>query len=307
MKRWDGRAGLLLPLAFLLPWTHSSLALTCGQRISATSQQDHNVSAIVGGESVDISEFPWHVGILIHGNPICGGSILNEWWILTASHCLDHINESNVEIMHGRDNLNKTQDLKYKKVDKIIIHPRFDSWLMDNDIALLLLKSPLNLSIDSVPICVSQVSNILAWDNCWVTGWGITNTKRLQSSKLQKVNVDLFRWDWCNNALPLITKNMLCAGTQDGGKDACQGDSGGPLVCNKKTNMTTWYQLGIVSWGVGCGRKDNPGVYTKLSKYLKWIRKKTKEAGKPYVFEEDSACSSPISCWAIVFLYFVMF
>lgn len=81
-----------------------------------------------------------------------------------------------MEIMHGRDDFNNTENLEYKKVDKLIMHPRFDSWLMDNDIALLLLESPLTLSIDTVPICVSEVSNILAWDNCWVTGWGITNT-----------------------------------------------------------------------------------------------------------------------------------
>ncbi|XP_040596620.1 serine protease 52 isoform X2 [Mesocricetus auratus] len=280
--------------------------VTCGQ-ISARSGQHRSVSEIVGGEPANISEFPWHVGIMELGNPVCGGSILSEWWILTAAHCFDHVNQSNLKIMHGRDDL--TEDLKYKKVDKIIMHSRFDSWLMDNDIALLLLKSPLNLSINTAPICISQVSNILAWDNCWVTGWGITNTtlETLQPSKLQKVNVNLLRWEWCYNALPLMTKNMLCAGAQVDGKDACQGDSGGPLVCHKKENMTTWYQLGIVSWGVGCGRKNFPGVYTKLSKYLKWIGKKTKEAGKPYVYVKDSAYSSPISCWAIMFLYFVMF
>uniref|UniRef100_A0A8C8VZS1 Serine protease 52 n=1 Tax=Peromyscus maniculatus bairdii TaxID=230844 RepID=A0A8C8VZS1_PERMB len=309
MKRWrDGRAGLLLPLAFLLPWARSSLALTCGQGISARSQPQYNVSAILGGEPVNILEFPWHVGIMSLGNHVCGGSILSEWWILTASHCFGQINNSNLEITHGRDDFKNTEDLTYKEVDKVIVHPSFDSWLLDNDIALLLLRSPLNLTVNSVPICVSEVSNVLAWDNCWVTGWGITNTSlvKVQPSKLQKVNVELFGWDWCGQVLPLLTKNMLCAGARDAGKDACQGDSGGPLVCNKKRNITTWYQLGIVSWGVGCGRKNVPGVYTKVSHYLEWIRKETAKAGKPYVYVEDSACSSPISCWPLVFLYFVM-
>ncbi|KAK7820726.1 hypothetical protein U0070_026270, partial [Myodes glareolus] len=253
---------------------------TCGQRISARSQQHHEVSAIVGGNPTHILDFPWHVGIMSLGN----------------------------HIMHGQDDFNNTENLKYKKVDKLIMHPRFDSWLMDNDIALLLLESPLNLSIDTVPICVSEVSNILAWDNCWVTGWGITNTSlvNIQPSKLHKVDVELLRWDQCGHLMPLVTKNVLCAAAQDAGKDACQGDSGGPLVCNKNRNRTTWYQLGIVSWGTGCGRKDIPGVYTKVSHYLKWIRKKTAEAGKPYVYVEDSACPLQISCWTIVFLYFMM-
>ena len=54
------------------------------------------------------------------------------------------------------------------------------------------------------------------------------------------------------------------------GKDSCGGDSGGPMVVRKPSG--SWYQAGIVSFGpkrCGIGR---PGVYTKVSKYLDWIR-----------------------------------
>lgn len=68
---------------------------------------------------------------------------------------------------------------------------------------------------------------------------------------------------------------MLCAGdTRSGGNqanlhDACQGDSGGPLVCMKDNRMTL---VGIISWGIGCGQKDVPGIYTKVTNYLDWIQ-----------------------------------
>ncbi|XP_031218430.1 serine protease 52-like isoform X2 [Mastomys coucha] len=262
----------------------------------------------MGGNPTNISEFPWHVGIMNHRNLLCGGSILSEWWVLSASHCFDQLNNSNLEVIHGRDDLS-TKEMKYHKVDKLILHPKFDDWLLDNDIALLLLKSPLNLSINRIPICTSEISDVQTWKNCWVTGWGITNISgiKTQPTKLQKVKVDLYRWDWCGYVLPLLTKNMLCAGTQNAGMDACQGDSGGALVCNKKRNIATWYQVGIVSWGMGCGKENLPGVYTKVSRYLKWITKQTAKAGKPYVYEQDTACPLVISCWVILFLYFVMF
>lgn len=72
---------------------------------------------------------------------------------------------------------------------------------------------------------------------------------------------------------------MLCAGdTRSGGNqanlhDACQGDSGGPLVCESDRHMTL---VGIISWGIGCGQKDVPGVYTKVANYLDWIQDTTR-------------------------------
>lgn len=73
-----------------------------------------------------------------------------------------------------------------------------------------------------------------------------------------------------------FTNRMLCAGnlSEDNRVDSCQGDSGGPLMCPKPSGH--WVILGITSWGYGCGRKDSPGVYTKVSKFVPWIKKVTK-------------------------------
>ncbi|XP_069872030.1 serine protease 52-like [Dipodomys merriami] len=307
MERWrERRAGLLLPVALLLPWAHSSLALKCGEKRNAKSEESI-VNAIIGGKPAHIADFPWQVGILTQGNHLCGGAILDEWWILTAAHCFQRTNISDLEIIHGIDDLN-TKDLKKEKVDKLIIHPFFNDWLMDNDIALVLLKAPLPLGVKRIPICLTEVTSPEKWSSCWVAGWGATgtDTTNFVSPKLRKVNLQLVEWSKCFHILPLITRNMVCAVSPEGGKDACQGDSGGPLVCHKKKNKTRWYQMGIVSWGIDCGKKKVPGVYTKVSNYLLWINQETTQAGKPYAHEPDSGCCLVLSPWAILFLYSVV-
>ena len=62
-----------------------------------------------------------------------------------------------------------------------------------------------------------------------------------------------------------IGEDILCAGVEEGGKDACQRDSGGPLVSEQGDG--TFPLVGVVSAGLGCARRNVPGLYTDVSKY----------------------------------------
>lgn len=70
------------------------------------------------------------------------------------------------------------------------------------------------------------------------------------------------------NANTAITQSMICAGESGGGKDTCQGDSGGPLFVKEGSSFV---QIGVVSFGVGCGRADFPGVYASVAYFRSWI------------------------------------
>nr|XP_020766101.1 serine protease 41-like [Odocoileus virginianus texanus] len=92
---------------------------------------------------------------------------------------------------------------------------------------------------------------------------------------LQEVQVSIINRSRCSYLFQQpyyhsnINYDMICAGSEDGNADSCKGDSGGPLVCEKNGR---WIQIGIVSWGVGCGRRNRPGVYTNVSLYFNWIQ-----------------------------------
>ncbi|ELW47048.1 Cytochrome P450 4V2 [Tupaia chinensis] len=94
---------------------------------------------------------------------------------------------------------------------------------------------------------------------------------------LQKVTIPLVTNEECQKRYRNyeVTKQMVCAGYKEGGKDACKGDSGGPLVCK---HNGIWQLVGITSWGEGCGAREKPGVYTKVAEYVDWILEKTQDS-----------------------------
>lgn len=91
---------------------------------------------------------------------------------------------------------------------------------------------------------------------------------KYSANRLNAVNVPIIDHKKCKKAYENLNDFMICAGYNDGGKDACQGDSGGPLICNGEL-------AGVVSFGTGCAAPGFPGVYAKISAVRSWIKKET--------------------------------
>lgn len=104
-----------------------------------------------------------------------------------------------------------------------------------------------------------------------VSGFGRTHEKGRQSTRLRVVKLPYVDRNTCKLSTNFaITENMFCAGYDTIVKDACQGDSGGPHVTEYKG---TYFVTGIVSWGEGCARTGKYGIYTKVSKFIGWIKR----------------------------------
>uniref|UniRef100_A0A8B9PX85 Serine protease 55 n=1 Tax=Apteryx owenii TaxID=8824 RepID=A0A8B9PX85_APTOW len=219
---------------------------------------------IIGGADAEAGDFPWQVSIQSKGKHFCGGTIIS-------------IPERNLSVVVGGVDL--SHKLENKKLDSLILHENFDSESLENDIALILLDSPIQFNEQKMPICLPFISDLHVWKDCWVAGWGTTLAA---SQVLQKVEMKLISREQCLEWIPQLADSMLCAGLEEGGKDACQGDSGGALVCTYGNTMK-WFAVGIVSWGEGCGEKQSPGIYTDVYSYLDWIQVETARDGKPFI------------------------
>ena len=156
-------------------------------------------------------------------------------------------------------------------VTQIIIHENYRSpFTYSNDIALLKLAKPVNLTQGVGPACLPDSNNSLFNKTCWITGWGTLSSGGNQPNVLMQASVPLVSRQRCLEAHPHDLDNtMLCAGLVQGGVDACQGDSGGPLVCEFNGK---WYLEGVTSWGNGCASPNTFGVYSKVRVFIPWFQ-----------------------------------
>ncbi|KAL1766252.1 coagulation factor IX [Sigmodon hispidus] len=246
--------------------------------VTENSESSNDFSRIVGGENAKPGQIPWQVILNGEVEAFCGGAIINEKWVVTAAHCLKPGDK--IEVVAGEYNLHENEDTEQRRnVIQTIPHYHYNATInkYSHDIALLELDEPLILNSYVTPICVAnrEYTNIfLRFGSGYVSGWGKVFNRGRQTSILQYLRVPLVDRATCLRSTSYtIYNNMFCAGYREGGKDSCEGDSGGPHVTEVEgTNFLT----GIISWGEECAIKGKYGIYTKVSRYVNWIKEKTR-------------------------------
>ncbi|KAI7815053.1 Serine protease, partial [Rhyzopertha dominica] len=224
--------------------------ITTLQEYNAAHEEEN--SRIIGGSPAAAGQFPWQVAVQYRTNSgsfFCGGSLIHQLWVLTAAHC----------------------------AVGAIIHERYSSSNLNNDIALVRLPSAvtLNARIQTIRL-PTRGSTTGASVPVTVSGWGRTSdTSGGVSAVLNFVGLTTISNSACASVYgsSVVIASTICA-RGNPHHSTCSGDSGGPLVVYDSSGRAT--QVGVVSFvhRAGCA-SGNPSGYVRTEPYLSWISTNT--------------------------------
>ena len=232
------------------------------------AQSSSQMGRVIGGGLASPGFFRYQVSLQIMGQHFCGGSIISETYVITAAHCPQGFNWSQIKVLVGTVDLTNRSG-QYIGVYTIIIHPNYNDRDLTNDIALIKLSQSLRLgtaNVDKVRIS-TDTYDLREQKFARLTGFGQVNSRGEMPNHLKFAYIPVWFLSECIPHLNSVVQRdrVICAGERNGQTGSCKGDSGGPLVLDTKL-------YGIASYGFGCGTPYRPSVYTYVPYYRSWIQ-----------------------------------
>ncbi|CAH1164008.1 unnamed protein product [Phaedon cochleariae] len=256
--------------------------------VCGKTRLDKLTGRIVGGEEAKIGEFPFicllgfQYSLLdIEPEFTCGCTLISKYYVVTAAHCGEDNNvvrlgeHDTTKVIDCQDDVcaPRAQDIG---VRKYLLNLYDKSASNQNDINMILLKSPAKFNDFVIPACLPRgpiLSQNLIGQHVKIAGWGLTDSSddTSASDRLMYIVAPIVEQQKCNTLFRrTLASSQYCVG-YDSGKDSCNGDSGGPMFKSIRTGKERRiYLLGLTSFGLlKCGYGQ--GVYTRVMSFLPQI------------------------------------
>ncbi|GFT83455.1 proclotting enzyme [Nephila pilipes] len=264
----------------------SAVSVNWGNQLNLNSSSDNATefpkdcgvgtnTRVVGGTNANRKAWPWMVALLNNNNKFfCGGSLINNLYVLTAAHCTFGPAKTQIVARLGEYDFNDPRDPHddYRVVE-VKRHGQYNRFTLRNDIALLKLEKPVVFNEFVKTICFPETQKDYIGDIASLAGWGHLNGgSGTTSDVLQEASFPVISNIQCSRTHGVsVPSSLICAAAPTHDKGACNGDSGGPLMLLDENNR--WKVIGIVSWGRRKCNPEFPTVYTRVTHYMDWIRK----------------------------------
>lgn len=254
-----------ITLAAILVLALGLTSTTRAVRLVGNDTKTSKEGRIVGGQVAEIGFAKYQISLQgMYGGHMCGGAIIGDRWVLTASHCVDGYNPSYLRVITGT-NVYFEPGATYA-VEEFWIHCNYDNPTYHNDIAILRTAEPIvfNELTQPVPLPVSPLRD---GDEIILTGWGDNVLWGGTPDNLHKLHTKFMTYEECREiygGAEMLDVGHICTFTRVG-EGSCHGDSGGPLVANG-------YLVGLVNWGMPCAT-GAPDAHASVYYYRDWIRK----------------------------------
>ncbi|KAM8784456.1 inactive serine protease 39-like [Rhynchonycteris naso] len=275
---------------------------------------------IFGGQDAPEKKWPWQVSLFYHGSHICGGSLIDTFWVISAAHCFQPIMylreplsvvltgqsetggqwplsgevgaDRRVGCSSGYHKLSQpTKHSLQRSVYRIIIHNDFNKqYFLARDVALLQLHLSVTFNSYILPACLPGPDAVLPlYTVCWLTGWGmVTEDEFLKPPlQLQEAELGVMSSDSCN--LYFQSPDSMDSKYSVHEDMLCAGNLlSGKSLCRGDSGGPlscklngSWFLMGLSSWSLLCHQPIRPNVFTRVTYFANWIKEKQRASPNP--------------------------